>query len=186
MKTIVTVLITIGIGVTLAFYYFLRVKGSEDMIKRQSWPVVAVLLILGFGLFAACINGASVYVHTINGYGKSDHSKAKYFLFYTAHFNDGSSKRTYLPLYGNDWIQNNTSSELSLHSIVYGHSESYAIQIIRPNTLSKASCNPSYFFEPIPARIIYRSRYKSSGRTKGLILKRGDPIKHKENNYPLF
>ena len=183
MKTTVAVLITLGIGVALAFYYFIKLRGSEDKIQRQSWPGVCVLFIFGFGFLAACVNGASVYVHTINNYEKSGHSKAKYFLYYTAHFNDGSSKSTYLPLYGDDWIQNNTSSELSLYSIVYGQSESYATQLIRPNTISKAVCNPSYFFEPIPTQILYGSRYRSSGKTKGLVLKRGDPIEHKETNY---
>ena len=182
MKSIFAVSLTLIIGITLAVYYCIRHRDPKEISSRYG---VVALFIFGFGFLAAIVNNASVPVYTITECQKTGYTKTSYFLYYTAHFHNNETQKVFLRPNAVGCIQNNTNVDLCLYSVVYGQSESYDAKVIRPNTLITVDFKPRFFFEPVPSRILYSSRrHHSSGKTFGVVLRRGEKIQYKEVKYP--
>ena len=146
------------------------------MIVGLIWGWISVS-----GFSALLLYGASVPVTVINDITEDQCSTIKHFLFYNARGAAEGRNVKFLPPYGKAVVFNNTRYKLACHPIEYGKVDKKPTSVtLPPYEITKVHDEPTYFFETIPDKIMYSSRYSSSGTLRWAILIHGQEMKYKE------
>ena len=155
----------------------MKAKGEE----RKAVLMISLLYFPMFcGIGAILINGGSNKVTVINGINRNECITKKYFVMYNSHLTAKESV-VFMAPWGKDLVFNNTNENLVCYPIVYGNVMNNEQPVDLPaHSIRKIGEKPTYFFEPIPDKIMYSSRYASSGRIKWAVYTIDQEIQYKE------
>lgn len=177
MRTPIAILVFVCILLLIIAFSTMTVKGEDRkavlMISLMCFPIFG-------GIGAILINGGSNKVTVINGINRSECITKKYFLMYNSHL-AAKESIVFMAPWGKDLVFNNTNETLVCYPIEYGNVKKNEQPMDIPaHSIRKISEKPTYFFEPIPDKIMYSSRYTSSGRIKWAVYTKEQEIVYKE------
>lgn len=146
----------------------LHPRNKETSITGRIFGLL--LSTAGLGLFIGMIfNGASTTVVTVNGLNKEDCISKEYFLF------KRYDKQTlFLAPWGKSRVINNTEHDISYYAVTYGSSAEPNSIDIPSRACVKVPVAPTFYFEYLPKKIMWRSRSHSNTRTVGVLLRNGN------------
>ncbi|MBP5190392.1 MAG: hypothetical protein J6031_05710 [Bacteroidales bacterium] len=172
MRSTIAIIIVACIVVGICIYLCSR-------NKKEFWTGIIIGGIIIGCFLAAIVNAASPIITIIKGCDKDSCIKAHYFLFYKAKLTDNKSQIVFLVPYGKGAVQNETDIDLIGIPIQFEDYKHYSPISLPAHSVNKIPDEPSYFFEKVPTNILTYSR---SGKTKWLILKKGDEVQYQETH----